>query len=332
MMIGITIIKRRKGGSRQIRNRIENLCDFVQSRSKDVSLRVNLVSAMITAGVLSTPAWAGPFSFATGNADGLVGALSQGVSAGQLETETADDFNLTETTVINGATITGLIINAPLTNISNVEVEVYHVFPLDSATPSGRVLSRVNSPADVEIDNATRNGCEGTLRFGASLKGGFSVGNTVVNGINPTPSKTGGEGPASGQEVQIAIAFAEPILLPAGHYFFRPEVLVNGGDFLYLSAPKPIVPPGTPLATDLQAWIRNSALAPDWVRIGTDVIGGATAATTPTFNMTFSLAGNTVPEPESPASRTAKERALLPSPGSSAGWRQRAPRWGSPAW
>ncbi|MGH8628145.1 MAG: hypothetical protein ACREYC_23725 [Gammaproteobacteria bacterium] len=46
-----------------------------------------------------------------------------------------------------------------------------------------------------------------------------------------------------------------PIVLPAGHYFFRPEVGVTGGDFLYLSAPKPIVPLGTPLAGDLQAWI-----------------------------------------------------------------------------
>ena len=46
-----------------------------------------------------------------------------------------------------------------------------------------------------------------------------------------------------------------------------------GGDFLYLSAPRPIVAPGTPFAGDLQAWIRNSDLAPDWLRIGTDIIG-----------------------------------------------------------
>jgi hypothetical protein len=34
-------------------------------------------------------------------------------------------------------------------------------------------------------------------------------------------------------------------------------------------------------------------LAPDWLRIGTDIIGGATP---PTFNMTFSLAGATLPK------------------------------------
>jgi len=55
-----------------------------------------------------------------------------------------------------------------------------------------------------------------------------------------------------------------------------------------LSAPKVI-----PAPKDLQAWIRNSNLAPDWLRIGTDIVGGATA---PAFNMTFSLAGETVPE------------------------------------
>src|SRR4029077_18802382 len=110
-------------------------------------------------------------------------------------------------------------------------VELYHVFPLDSVSPpSGRVFTRVNSPGDVEIDGATRDGSVGTLRFSASLLNpSFSVPNTVVHGINPTPSRTGGEGPASGEAVQVAITFTKPILLPAGHYFFRPEVLVNGG-------------------------------------------------------------------------------------------------------
>ena len=257
-------------------------------------LRVSLLSVVIAAGVLATPAWAETFFFTSGTPDGRLGALSRSESPGKLETETADDFILTETTVINGATITGLI-NAPLANIGNVEVEFYNKFPLDSVIPpSGRVLSRVNSPADVEIDAATREGSLGTLSFSArSLNASFSVLNTVVNGINPNPSRTGGEGPASGQEVQITITFIKPILLPAGQYFFRPEVLVNGGDFLYLSAPRS---PGVPFVGDLQAWIRNSRLAPDWVRIGTDVIGADAPATPPTFNMTFSLTGNTIPE------------------------------------
>ena len=43
----------------------------------------------------------------------------------------------------------------------------------------------------------------------------------------------------------------------------------------------------------MQAWIRNSDLAPDWLRIGTDIIGGATP---PTFNMPISLTGATLPK------------------------------------
>jgi len=262
-------------------------------------LRVSLIAATLIIGIwLATSAWAAPFFFSTGNPDGRLGALSQRPSPGQLETETADDFLLTQTAVIAQATITGLIpLGAPLANISNVEVELYHIFPQDSANPpSGNVPTRVNSPGDVEIDAATRDGSLGTLLFHATLlNGSFSVLNTVVNGIHKIPNQTtGGEGPASGEEVEITITFDPPILLPAGHYFFRPEVLVTGGHFLYLSAPRPIVsPPGTVFAGDLQAWIRNSNLAPDWLRIGTDIIGGATP---PTFNMTFSLIGNTIPE------------------------------------
>jgi hypothetical protein len=266
-----------------------------------------LVAAAVTAGVwLATPAWADPFFFSTGGPDGLLGALSQPADSANLETETADDFILTETTSIVQATVTGLIPSGtPLANISNVEIEVYHRFPEDSDVgrtsgppkfSTAQVPTRVNSPSDVEIDGATRDGELGTLEFTRSLlNSSFSVANAVVTDIN---TKTlGGEGSATGDVVEIAIAFNPPILLPADHYFFRPEVEVDGGDFLYLSAPKPIVAPGTPFTGDLQAWIRNSDLAPDWLRIGTDIIGGTPA---PTFNMTFSLSGETAPRAGTP--------------------------------
>jgi hypothetical protein len=267
-----------------------------------MTFRTSLVMVTATvAGWLATPARADPFSFSTGNADGRLGALSQPPGQGKLETETADDFILTETTTISQATIVGLIPSGTsLANIGNVEVEVYHVFPRDSVDPpSGNVPSRANSPADVEIDTATRDGSLGTLSFHATvLNANSSVLNTVVTGIHKAPANvTQGEGPASGQAVQIAITFNPPLLLPADHYFFRPEVQVTGGDFLYLSAPRPIVPPGTPFIGDLQAWIRNSDLKPDWLRIGTDIIGGSPA---PTFNMTFSLSGETVPDAGTP--------------------------------
>ena len=181
-----------------------------------------------------------------------------------------------------------------------MEVEVYHVFSKDSAVPpSGRVPLRLNSPADVEIESATRDGELGTLVFRASLVAeSFTVQNTVVDGINPVPANvTHGEGAASGEAVQITVAFTPPIVLPPDHYFFRPEVQVAGGNFLFLSAPKPIVAPGTPFAGDLQSWIRNTDLKPDWLRIGTDIIADSPVRT---FNATFSLTGETVPQAATP--------------------------------
>jgi len=239
--------------------------------------------------LVATSLWPADFSFTTGNPDGLMGAASRRASPGRLETETADDFTLDQTTVIRRATIVGLVPSGTQPqDIKEVEVEVYHVFPLDSAVPpSGKVPSRANSPSDVEIGTATRAGNSGTLTFSTNvLNSNFGVGNTVVNNLKVATAPPGGEGSTAGEEVEITITFTSPIILPAGHYFFRPEVLLTSGDFLYLSAPKVI-----PAPKDLQAWIRNSNLAPDWLRIGTD-IGGAPA---PQFNMTFSLAGETVP-------------------------------------
>jgi hypothetical protein len=189
-----------------------------------------------------------------------------------------------------------------------VEIEVYRVFPNDSAPPSGNVPTRVNSPADDEIDSATRDGHLGSLHFKAALiSSNFTAQNSVVAGINKAPGNvTHGEGPVTGQEVTIAIAFDPPIVLPSDHYFFRPEVSVVAGDFLYLSAPRPIVS-GTPFLGDLQAWIRNSALKPDWLRIGTDIIDGAVV---PTFNMTFSLAGETIPNAGTPGQANCHGRTV----------------------
>ena len=279
---------------------------------KALKSRVSLAGALLTLGVsLATPAWAASFTFNTGAPDGKLGALSRRPSPGKIETETADDFVLQQTTVIKGATIHGLIpTGTPLTNIFNVEVEVYHVFPLDSVNPpSQHVPSRTNSPSDVEIDSATRDGSAGTLSFQSTALGSITVANTVVNGIHklPTPVATMGEGPATGEEVQITITFTNPLVLPAGSYFFRPEVEVINGDFLYVSAPRPIVSPGTPFAGDRQAWIRNSNLAPDWLRIGTDIIGGTTP---PTFNMTFSLTGETIPEAGTPGQAVCHDQTL----------------------
>jgi len=89
--------------------------------------------------------------------------------------------------------------------------------------------------------------------------------------------------------------FTEPFTLPGEHFFFVPQVELSNGDFYWLSASRPITAPGTPFAPDLQAWTRDENLDPDWSRVGTDIVGGATP---PTFNAAFSLSGVTSPVPE----------------------------------
>ena len=131
------------------------------------------------------------------------------------------------------------------------------------------------------------------------LASSFTAANSVLNGIHPTPTQTtGGDLAVTGQQVQFNVIFTSPISLPDGHYFFVPQVELTSGDFFWLSAPRPIVPPGTPFPagfTDLQSWIRNENLDPDWLRVGTDIVGVGT------FNETFTLAGDlsAVPEPAS---------------------------------
>lgn len=230
------------------------------------------------------------FHFSTGAPDGLIGTASRPSGP---EIETADDFVLTQETLINHATFTGLLPSGfPLGNVNQVEVEIYRIFPADSTNPpDGRVPTRANSPADVEI--SSRDSALGTLTFGGTiLNNQFTAANSVLNGINPMPGQfTGGEGPITGEEVLIDVNFTTPIDLPAGHYFFRPVVGLTGtGDFFWLSAPKLALFPGT-TTPDLQSWIRNEDLAPDWLRIGTDITHQGP------FDASFSLDGQTVPEP-----------------------------------
>jgi hypothetical protein len=158
------------------------------------------------------------------------------------------------------------------------------------------VLTRVNSPSDNNF--AAADGLAGTLTFTTKvLNPSFHVANSVIDNIHPAPNQfTGGQGPVTGVEVEFDVTFVTPFELGPDHVFFRPEVdLGNAGDFLWLSAPKPIVPnPFPPGVTDLQSWTRDDgvgALAPDWSRIGTDITNQGP------FNASFTLTGFTVPEP-----------------------------------
>jgi hypothetical protein len=219
--------------------------------------------------------------------DGRLATASRPASASG-ERESADDFVLTAGANVTGAAFTGLM--PADAKIKQVVVEIYRVFPFDSdlgRTPS--VPTRVNSPSDVAFGDRV----SGTnLQYIATpLQNSFTATNSIVDAIF---TKTGGEGPVTGQEVRVNVSFDTPLTLPADHYFFVPQVELSNGNFLWLSANRPISSPGTPFAPDLQTWIRNDpGIAPDWLRAGTDVVGGTT------FNSSFLVFGEPVPEASS---------------------------------
>src|SRR5215471_13428456 len=272
--------------------------------------RTGIAALAFAAVVMPLPAAADTFVFNTGAPDGLMATATRPASGSNFEIETGDDFVLTQPTSITQAAFTGLIPSGA--SITNVVVEVYHVFPTDSDVgrtsgpptfSTSQVPTRVNSPADVEIAEANRSLSAGSLSIIPIIQNPtFTAANSVQpGGIHPMPGQTtGGNLAVTGQEVQINVNFSTPFDLPGDHYFFVPQVLLtNGGDFFWLSASRPITGPGTtPFpsgVTDLQAWTRDAALDPDWLRVGTDIVGGG--ATAPTFNTAFALDGTVVPEP-----------------------------------
>lgn len=268
--------------------------------------RFALLAALLTGSALSgTSAWASPFVFSTGQVDGLMASASRPDSTGKFEIETGDDFTTSQATLITGATFTGLLTaGATPASVSGVVAEIYRVFPADSnvgrtsgpptfSTP--QVPTRVNSPSDVALDE--RSTASGDLTYTTTvLAPSFTAANSVQpGGIHAQPNqRTGGNGPVTGEEVQFTVTFATPFTLDADHFFFVPQVEVDGaGDFLWLSSVRPIVAPGTPFSPDLQSWTRDQFLDPDWLRIGTDIVGAGT------FNAAFTLTGTVVPEPAS---------------------------------
>ena len=247
-----------------------------------------------------------PFVFSSGDPDGKMATATRPDVGGVFEIESADDFVLTHSTSITSATFTGLLPAGA--TVGEVVVEIYRVFPKDSdinrtsgppTFSTTQVPTRVNSPSDVAFDS--RDSTSDLSFMTRVVSNSFTAANSVTpGGIHPDPNfHTGGNGPVTGEEVQFNVNFTTPFLLPGDHYFFVPQVEVTDadGNFFWLSAPRPIVAPGTPFPpgfTDLQSWTRDANLDPDWLRVGTDIVGGVTP---PTFNAAFSLTGNTVPEP-----------------------------------
>ncbi len=241
---------------------------------------------------LAFQAQASPFLFSTGAPDGKMATATRPETASQFEIESADDFIAPDEVTLTGATFTGLLANgATLADVGQVRVEIYRVFPNDSQDPpSGNVPTRMNSPADVAF--ADRDTAVGNMLSAASI---LSPQFTALNSVQPGGIQvhSGGDGSVTGQEVQFTVSF-DPLTLPKDHYFFIPQVETTSGDFLWLSAPKPITEGTGPFNPDLQSWTRDANLDPDWLRVGTDIVDGEVP---PTFNASFSLIGQVIPEP-----------------------------------
>jgi hypothetical protein len=272
------------------------------ARTSGVAALLSLLTAL--------PAAADPFSFSTGNVTNLIATAARPDVGGKFEIESADDFATTGQTSITRATFTGLLTGgATVGNVGEVVVEIYRVFPADSDTSrtsfpvppfsTNQVPARQNSPSDVAFDS--RDTASGDLTVSTQvLSNAFTALNSVQpGGIHPLPGvTTGGNGPITGQEVEFDVTFTTPFSLSADHFFFVPQVQVTGGEFLWLSGTRPLVPsPFPPGVTDLQSWTRDQMLDPDWLRVGQDIVGGSPF---PTFNAAFSLVGDVaVPEPAS---------------------------------
>jgi hypothetical protein len=257
------------------------------------------ITVLAAGALFSTPA-TGAVIYNNLTPNNQMAVATRAETAGNSEIEAADDFILNAQSFIDTASFVGLAVpgTSGTFSISDIVIEVYRVFPLDSDTNrTQNVPTRVNSPSDVAFDS--KDSGAGELSFGTSvLSTTFTALNSVQpGGIHAKPlQNTLGNGPLTGEEIQFDVTFNTPFDLPADHYFFVPQVtLTNGAQFYWLSASRPISGSGTtPLATDLQAWTRDAGLDPDWLRVGTDIVGGATP---PTFNQAFSLQGTVAPEP-----------------------------------
>jgi hypothetical protein len=226
----------------------------------------------------------------TGPPDGQV-AMKSGSRAGVIGSQfaAADDFVLSADTLITGGSFGGML-GAPFAadfEITSIQVSIYDLFPFD---PLG-------SPYPVPGNLLeTRSSVGGQLDYTENFDGTITVPSAI--------GLTGGPGnPLTGPMVTFSFQLLDPILLPAGQYFFSPEVattcpsadpLCSGlppspfdlaGQFFWLSAPFPENGSDAPAAL-----IGNFDFGPpDWI---------STASVVGLHNLSFSLTGEVVPEPD----------------------------------
>src|SRR5215468_11983125 len=175
------------------------------------SAAVTIVSLVM---LLGTPAFADIYNNLTPN--NLMATAIRPDSPGSFEIETGDDFFLGTGARINSAKFVGLSVPGAggTPAISQVVVEIYRVFPVDSDVgrtsgpptfSTAKVPTRVNSPSDVEFFD--RDSADGNLTFTTTvLAASFTASNSVDTGIHAKPNQaTLGDGARTGQEVRFDV-------------------------------------------------------------------------------------------------------------------------------
>src|SRR5215468_5179663 len=102
--------------------------------NRERSIARSVVPSLLTIALAFTaaPVGATPVAFSTGDPDGKIATATR-PDVGATEIESADDFVLTNNTSITHATFTGLLTGgATPSNVGEIVVEIYRVFPNDS--------------------------------------------------------------------------------------------------------------------------------------------------------------------------------------------------------
>ena len=212
--------------------------------------------------------------------------------------ETADDFfflnSLAPQFEVEGIKVDGLF-SDPDAEITNVRVELYSSFPVDSDPTRTTDIVRLNGPADDAF--AAFDSGEGSLSYSVKDKGSFTVDSTITPG---SLSNLGAVGSGlTGNLRQIDITLTDSILLDAAatpldqanHYFLAATVETSKGDYYWLAGEQPPTTVG-----DRQAWLRTEPFVPDWIRVS-DIINDEPGTLAPAFNASFEVSGKPVPEP-----------------------------------
>lgn len=212
--------------------------------------------------------------------------------------ETADDFfflnSLAPQFEVEGIKVDGLF-SDPDAEITNVRVELYRSFPVDSDATRTTDIVRLNGPADDAF--AAFDSAEGSLSYSVKDKGSFTVDSTITPGSLTNLGAVGSG--LTGNLRQIDITLTDSILLDAAatpldqanHYFLAATVETSQGDYYWLAGEQPPTTVG-----DRQAWLRTEPFVPDWIRVS-DIINDEPGTLAPAFNASFEVSGKPVPEP-----------------------------------